>query len=1215
MQRWKQRLKKEMKEDYLINRKENKYNMKYALIIILLFSTASCVFATERWQQTGQPHANCLATTDYMTCFHNETCLVPTTVIPGFSRLNYEVQQTTLAEVNGGYHAAGLTPAVCDLGVPCCGGYAKTSTSATCQKGYLNCDSAQTSCFTQCSNSILIGCNPEELSGFLDELMCISLGGSRLPYANQNNCCLDNTVSCGKYNGCETSCDECQTDSDCMDGNVLTLDSCVTNEQCSYCTHSLQTLNPLRSGIINRNISGKVYEFNMHPVSGTNNYYVDLSYNSSVLYTRLRNGDYFFIDGEAYRLFFQVITEPNSLQVYKVAFYTRTTYNIFPVCGNNICETCESNTNCLHYPPESCLSCPLDCPATTDEEISNYNTLHNKLVTFLDVVNDKDLACRVKTNDLNSLCDPLCITHEFIDPNGCLFNRYVPSLPEKPDFTVVTGGPFGTRNSSVLRFSEQNYNVYYSNEGGFFGTNNSACQSDCECLSTNCDNGHCCPTGYAWSDTDDFAVSICNASNPGHVYNEFKNSLIDSNNNGYIDNTEDIVLAGPGRTIIDTSRAEPLSKYLCVPGSTHPACTRFGYDPVCVYEYPVATGGLTYHPIFTDGTSQCRKIKRLTEGLITNIKCTLHSHAWALATCSSPTGLGIPSIVTGVGQGCEIYPLWHQYYEWTTVKLGICPLCWDYSYWKMTTGHWDPAGGHYEWDDYFWGSPVHIKITCWNNLFPLCNDGVLGIDTTPTFDYFCATDNPDECWGREQVRSVNGGGEGVILKSVSFHDFCHTKALVCEQDGYVKNGDTFNANSNMKGGYIRFTNCPQDGYARSDLFQDLGLISDTISSIPMSVGYYCSLFGDDFERILNVHKGDAYNLTFWNDISHADYIDKAKYFPGTMYSGNAFVGSYVPPDIGKWGFTNTDGKYYIRTNHMAQIDRDDEERLYHELFNREACVEIYGEGDGVPDPVPSCAGVKTGPYTILDEKGNPTHPYVGVYDYKNYYNTIKFSYAYKEDYTKYVKSRAYCEQFWTNFKEKDYTIDLDATNYGLQDGWSVAVTDNSKNPAVTTTYVEDSTMQLNNPMKNLIWVSCLYWSTEFQDWYYSNAPANNYYIDPPYKGWSYSSSSAWFAITNVKTLDMDWIRSQATCGGSNLVTVGRNGKGTIIPGAKCSSTYPFVDPYAGYGGLTRIKTPGTMGWDVSPNAFFVNEYGIVVPKVCSTCTDSSYNFGSSYPKC
>ncbi|MDD2679175.1 MAG: hypothetical protein PHS81_04810, partial [Candidatus Nanoarchaeia archaeon] len=335
------------------------------------------------------------------------------------------------------------------------------------------------------------------------------------------------------------------------------------------------------------------------------------------------------------------------------------------------------------------------------------------------------------------------------------------------------------------------------------------------------------------------------------------------------------------------------------------------------------------------------------------------------------------------------------------------------------------------------------------------------------------------------------GGVGPILRTISYEEFCTTKEMVCSSKTKFTN--------TQDGGEITFTNCPQDS------------VYTSYFAYTWPVGLYCSLFGNDIDHIMSIAAGNEYkqgegvgSVTIDMDLytlpKQIEQYEHQSYF----YTYNESTNSIE-----------------MRIHHMPMIDRDANERLYHYLWNYESCVENFGER------VPPCGEVETGVYINFDEKGNPTHPFLGGY------TPNPLSHGDME----YVKSRGFCQELWKNWPQQN-TFD-----------WMNMKNLNENNyPAITI----NGTTYPKNEVKKMVETSCIYWHEPFLDAYYSNTLAsqlqNVTMIVPPIAQWPYFSNSPWSSLPSASFFESML----------NMYYCDRDGTGLVKEGFKCNNDYPFI---------------------------------------------------------
>ncbi len=715
--------------------------------------------------------------------------------------------------------------------------------------------------------------------------------------------CISGNVSSNM--GCETNCNECENDRDCSSWGDFE-PKCDKTTHCNKCT-----LVGKNGKVVlfesNGELNDETYHFILYNIvsnSGTKSYVDIYDSDGLVVESKLENGDYFSIGDNMYRVSFSTYNDLY-IHIYKVNFVTRLTYNIFPVCGNQVCETCESSDNCLHYPPESCFSCPLDCPVVDDNELAAYFEQFGDHYSIVDVENDVDLACKVKTLDNNAVCDPLCRVHPYIDKNGCLFNKYGNSYPVNEDGVII-----GSENLHTTKFSFNGKTLtgVYDDEGNFLGeessypnhlytsSGNGECLADCECLSGHCSKnnpnevgnkeyGHCCPPGFEWEDTDPRA-DLCE---DGRLKNRDA-YLVDDDHNGISDITED-----------SNKRGVEITSIVCPNGYTGGSCL-YGIDPACAYAYPDGT----YAKIEPDGVFQCRKVENTVPSVVADMRCLVHSHAAAYGECQE-------------------------------------------KHWYCTDGCCD--------DEWTKGSAA--KCSTFRRMY-------------------CVTDRNNECADIEDFREWAFNTKPVMF-SITYREFCTTPEYVCAKPSFVDS-------DGRGGGFINFFGCPEGSMEDSCSNSD-----NWLPPMPMSIGQYCSLFGNDIGHIFN----------------------------------------------------------YSSKYHLPMIDYDSIEEYYREMWNYETCKDIFGE-EVVPDCknrfegeltfydyVYTTSGIDSASHSYdeinldysyfvpLDENGEPSSlVYTSFDDFIMYSSDTlpgsnpKTKYYYTHNPYKEAYSKEWCEGFWNAFEEQ-----------------------------------------------------------------------------------------------------------------------------------------------------------------------------------------------------
>ncbi len=790
--------------------------------------------------------------------------------------------------------------------------------------------------------------------------------------------------------GCETNCNECETDKDCP-----TIESADVVYKCDKDSHCNKCVLVGKDGRIvlfqsSGALNGEDYTFVLYNiVSGDNEKpYVDI-YNKDglIVESMLENGDYFSIGDKMYRISFSSYTGNRYIRVYRVNFIQRLTYNIFPVCGNQVCETCESPDNCLHYPPESCFSCPIDCPAISDDDLSAYFDQYGYRYSIVDVENDVDLACKIKTLDNKAVCDPLCRVHPYIDKNGCLFNKYGNSLPVDENGRVINSDSLHTEEFS---FNGQTLTGVYDNDGNFLGeesqlsnhfmtsSGNGECLADCECLSGHCSKenpnsvgskeyGHCCPPGFEWEDSDPVA-DLCE---DGKLKNRDA-YLVDMNNNGISDLTEG--LNGEGIKV---------TSVVCPPGYTLGSCSE-GIDPACAYNYPDGT----YAKIEPNGVFQCRKVDNVLPPTVVQMRCLIHSHAAAYGECED-------------------------------------------QHWYCTDGCCDDE----------WIKGAAAKCSTFRRMY-------------------CVTDRDDECADLENFRTWALDTEPLMF-SITYEEFCTTPEYVCAKPSFVNStgGD---------GGFINYFGCVE-GSMQND--------NEWLPPMPMSVGQYCSLFGNDIDHIYNF--SSRYHLPMVDHDSIEEYYREMWNYE----SCKEIFGSAVPNcDDFDW-YKGGDLEFY---DYIYQVDIS----VHHYYFPKE---------------------IDSRSILPLDENGNPSSlVYTSFGDFVKFISNINaaseggITYKYVHYPYESAYSKEWCEGFWDAFKDEvgeefDYAAFRDSLQYvgkgscdscPLKDDPELLNRDFSINYGgkeipfyrvrVSGLLPKDSTYMFSNAV-----YSCLFYAQSYKDEYYS----------------------------------------------------------------------------------------------------------------------------------
>jgi len=895
-------------------------------------------------------------------------------------------------------------------------------------------------------------------------------------------------------------------------------------------------------------INGTEYLFSLRNDDNQANTYLDVIKtlgdtnvsNDIYIYYDIVSGQAFSLNNLGYKSYFSLPLASTG-GIYSMALYLspsteRLTYNIFPVCGNGVCETCESPDNCISYPPESCLGCPKDCPYLSTSDWVGFQRY--KIETGLeldlypkDTATDPDNACKVRTRDASSLCNPLCISHEYIDSMGCVFNRYSNAIPTD-EFNNSLGNISYTANVDMpmtleltnVTFNENTTQVYTTVFDDFYGFNNSLCLHNCECESNNCADcqgqgcglteARCCMKGYTWSYVDDKNRYCGN----GRMLPEYRDVF------------EDYILVGETyiiKSTIDVNNPEnsgvPVENFINIYGS--------GPDPYCVYEE-------SREIIKIDGIGQCRKIRDQTiEVPVEDLKCTVHTHAWAVSTCY------------------ERKP-WYQYLN--------------------------PA----EYDE-----------------------GVSSCQYTeqlnrPYFNYFCVTDNTMECASKFPVMELYKNS-APVLRSITYKQFCTTPNLVCGSTKKLTNSQSF-TNPSSVGGSIWFNSCPQDGlmYVDSEWYEDVteGFPEPT----EMSVGYYCSLFGNDYGRIVNNKAGSTFGLT--SDyklgaeiINKNSYSDVDKVWSSRKMFDIGFDLGVNEESVPQWMYQEAGGDLYVKAHHMPIIDRDANEKLYHYLWNYETCKEIY----------PDLVTFNCDDYNVMkDEKNQPITPLLGTYDFSYYYGLygatwnddkktliLDASLSYSEgleraksraDWTTKMKkldiserSREFCDQMW-EYYGSHYTGDYNwITNPGF-DYPTLSLTDdeiyyllgiNLGQTLISSARIEAVKLIIKN--------SCKFWYPPFLRKYYdSDIPVAELGIDID-SHLMYWGSITYKTIAIVPLLQYDMLDSTYMRNKGSFSTLGfcSASTGLILPFQKCSAKYPYA---LGDGQRNRYEPNNVFNKDAQP---------------------------------
>lgn len=884
----------------------------------------------------------------------------------------------------------------------------------------------------------------------------IALGSQISAYSNYQSCTYyDNLcpaplkISADGTNTCSEPA--CYNNSYCEDNfgpGFICSNSGGWNAQCI-----VNASFPFGSAVY-KTIDGEKYKFSTR-LDFMKNPWLDIfDSQDNLVYYGLRNNEQFTIGNSSYSSIYELPIKTDLgnyyFSLYSSSLSKRLTYSIFPVCGNGVCETCEDETNCLHYPPESCLSCSADCPQSSLSDLANYNSNNkeSKSLSFADILTNPDDACKVRTLDSNSLCNPLCLSHTFIDSMGCIFNKYSNALPSS-DFSNKTG-----IYEKTIDFNSKTYDVFFSlDNSSFYGETDSLCSSGCECIEGNCAGAdgdkHCCQSGYEWGYTD-INNDLCYN---GRIKPEYRQDFINYDANGKIKSTLKMQIGALGK--LESIGGANANEYICLDNSAvsvgvsnKSSCIQ-GIDPYCVYGDP----DNAYSVIKPEGVGQCREINYITPSVVPELTCTIHTHAWAMSTCEQP----------------------------------------------------------------------------WNGWIPGCQGDIFG--NIPFNHYFCATDNAFECSSYYSLRGTKSDSE-VVLKSITYEEFCKTPELVCGGNKQMTNEQT--------GGTLLFTNCPQDGYS--------GPSATVFGPIEMPVGYYCSLFGNDYDFIFGTDSGNAYDGETINQGTIS--------YPVSKYSQSYSLSSYdssslITPNIGSWGFVSADSStQYIKSSHLPIINRDENEKLYHLLWNYESCKNVFkdeitftcdsAKKDGLYTP--SSLAVNS----MTQDSAVPSYPafhYLGNYNYPKYYISDG---RFVDSNYKYVVSKTFCDAFWKGYE----SVMPAGTIYNL-----------------TKNNIPKSKMELDisgekisiaqNDIEKYISTSCIYWYPDFLDKYYnSSVPADEVgiLITPPTFQWSVQAEEfiPFLGIQySIEPLDIDYWKNTGNC----------QANGLIKPGSKCSSDYPKTLAY------------------------------------------------------
>ncbi len=255
----------------------------------------------------------------------------------------------------------------------------------------------------------------------------------------------------------------------------------------------------------------KEADFSIYTLNGVPTADVRNSTTGELLAATVSTSEEFNVGEDKYKVFIEDIETSNpSIRVVKLPTYNKVVYTVFPVCGNGICEICESEDNCLSYPPESCYSCPQDCPYVNYTHVQDYNNKHGASYTISQAAENVDIACKVGNDIPSANCNPLCITHPYKTPDGCMHN-----LTETAHYSVYEESPFGEEQEDC---EEDDYKC---------GASHGYCRDDCECHSGVCSNNHCCPVGYEWAAYPDEHLPPCDED--GRIYGDAREIWKDTN--------------------------------------------------------------------------------------------------------------------------------------------------------------------------------------------------------------------------------------------------------------------------------------------------------------------------------------------------------------------------------------------------------------------------------------------------------------------------------------------------------------------------------------------------------------------------------------------------------------------------------------------------------------------------------------------------------------
>ncbi len=918
------------------------------------------------------------------------------------------------------------------------------------------------------------------------------------------------------------------------------------------------------------------YDVNKNP-------WLDIYAENNLIYYGLRPDQQFILGSKGY---LSIFTLPSSFSGYSFSLYSsqlvnRLTYNIFPVCGNGVCETCESEDNCLSYPPESCFSCPQDCPQVSLSEVYAYNEKSGgNPVSLNDALTDPNTACKVSSMYSHSSCNPLCLTHKYVDNLGCIFNMYSNAMPEDE-----------YSNNNLLPKSVIN------NEGGVVGYYGGivAVSADKELSSfkvstINNDkmDGFIAGAPLNLSKGEKFvygatiwvplgkSISIRIREAIGGGWQEGTEIIVEGNNNWqYVEKT---FIAGENAasqiegvqstgTVADTFsfyvtnlslkrllafKDEDSEVFFSNKGEFYGANNSYCIDSCecisgnCDGNHCCEPG---YSWSYTDPKNKYCNNGRIKEeyrkdfsdyderGIIkSTIKIELSdAHRYynnGGINANEFICLDNPNVSVSASNKTSCYLNNYDPY----CVYGDANIAGSYSVIKQ-----DNIGQCRKPEPQTPQVLTDLKCTIHTHTFAksTCDEPNAGwwgckgdfFGNTPYANYFCVTDNAFECPSYYSLREYKDNQE-VIMTTISYYDFCTTKELVCAGKKII--------NNDVKGGSMFFTNCPQNGYDNNG-----GILeSSYISRINMPVGYYCSLFGNDYDIIFGVNAGDSYNSN--NKVADAPgtySYNKKKYSPITTLKGSTAYSlipydseSYEEVNLGELGYEIGD-TVYIQHPHLPIIERDSNERLYHLLWNYESCKKVYG------DLTPTCDNndINSKVYMTKDSADTgvtsyPTFHFLGNYNYPTL----------SDDDKNYVVSQEFCRALWN------------ATEWGTSIyNWKTS----SPIPnSLTLIFENGNTKTINsNQTKKYIDVSCIYWYTPWLDAYYNESvPASEtgVIITPPTIQWGAQITTNYPCMTEgcVPTssteyipLDINYFKSQSYCV-----------NGAIMAGQKCMQNYPWA---------------------------------------------------------